>query len=115
MDSNDEVLEVAQGDTATIQCPVGGIPEPKVQLIRNGRVLGTLSATGFKIRDLGVSDVGDYYCSASNTHVNPPLGKRRLTVNKKITIHLIGEYSYTCTPLTLHNTVPLYGGGGHVE
>ncbi len=78
------------GDTVTIQCPAGGAPPPHVLLIRNGRKLGTLTGTGYQII-VSLSDVGDYYCSASSIHVNPPYLKRRLTVNKKVTIKRAGK------------------------
>ncbi len=82
---------MSEGGTVTIQCPAGGAPPPHVLLIRDGRELGTLTGTGYQITVVSVSDVGDYYCSASNIHVNPPYLKRRLTVNKKVTIKLAGK------------------------
>ncbi|XP_064389291.1 uncharacterized protein LOC135337305 [Halichondria panicea] len=87
LESDDITLTVSKGDTVTIQCPAGGAPPPHVLLIRDGRVLGTITETGYQIT-VSVSDVGDYYCSASSIHVNPPHLKRRLTVNKKVTIKL---------------------------
>lgn len=101
-DRSDVVQHYTKGETATIECPAGGSPAPKVQLIRDGRVLGTLSSTGFSIQDLSLSDVGDYYCSASSTHVNPPLGKRRIIVNKKVTIHVEGEFCACTLSITLY-------------
>ena len=81
---------MSERDTVIIQCPAGGAPPPYVLLIRDDRVLGTLTGTGYQII-VSLSDVGDYYCSASNIHVNPPHLKRRLTVNKKVTIKLAGK------------------------
>ena len=86
---------MSKGDTVTIQCPAGGAPPPHVLLIRDGRVLGTITETGYQIT-VSVSDVGDYYCSASSIHVNPPHLKRRLTVNKKVTIKLAGKILRLC-------------------
>ncbi len=82
-----------EGASVLIECPAGGSPPPQVLLIRDGRQIGVLTdlETGYLLNQVLVEDVGDYYCSASSIHVNPPYLKRRLTVNKKVTIKLAGE------------------------
>ncbi len=91
-------MTVDEGASVLIECPAGGSPPPEVLLIRDGRQIGVLTETGYLLNQVLVEDVGDYYCSASSNQVNPPYLKRRLTVNKKVTIKLAGEILYiVCT------------------
>ena len=104
----EKTITVNKGEDVVIECAAGGLPAPDLALVYQGTDQSIkLVNNYFVLREINAEDVGNYYCSASNVLVNPPLGKRRFRVHKKITIRLKGECAHihtqslvVCTPLT---------------
>ena len=105
LDTREREFTVSKGEDVPIRCAAGGLPPPDLRLVYQGSDI-KLTKNQFILREASEENVGDYYCSASNIHVNPPQGRRRFTVNKKITVRL-SEHTHThsqCsvgTPTTL--------------
>jgi len=78
-------IMVDEGGNVEIVCEARGYPPPTVQLLRNRDVL-TLTDHRYQLVSVTEFELGDYLCSASNTIVNPPMGKHRRVVNKRVTV-----------------------------
>lgn len=67
---------LAEGETAVIQCKAGGTPEPMIQWVHNGKPIEQaeynprrqVSANAIVITDLVKKDTGNYGCNATNSN-----------------------------------------------
>lgn len=54
------------GEQLNLICIAEGKPTPKINWIRNGRVIPDKTANFYHVKEVSVSDAGVYSCRASN-------------------------------------------------
>nr|UEK51592.1 neuroglian-like protein [Parasacculina yatsui] len=70
-----QLVNAAEGETATFECEADGVPSPEIRWIRNGRPLDQYpsnarmerSSNRIVIHDLLASDTANYGCNATNS------------------------------------------------
>ena len=60
-------VTIAAGATTTLECSATGSPTPTITWYKNGLLLSTPTSGSLGITNVQSSDVGRYYCVASNT------------------------------------------------